>query len=178
MFDTAGKCVLDQSWSDGNVCPLSFPFPCTSFLSINFMFRYANHMLSLFTAPLLHFLLVINYVYVFSIYAQTFELTLGYSWWNTKFIGNSGVYILQIIVFWIMTPCCLLNRYWCFGGTWCLLLRVTPCSLVGGYNHFRGICCLHLQDWLDVVIHLLWYMVSQPRRPHWEYSSLWKLKNL
>jgi hypothetical protein len=77
---------------------------------------------------------------------------------------------IQVVVFWVVTPCSHSVGYQHFGGLCCLSLQgevvhillhpklevftamkiqvvfcvVTPCSDSVGYQHFGGLCCFHL----------------------------------
>jgi hypothetical protein len=54
--------------------------------------------------------------------------------------------VIQVEVFWVVTPCSVVVGYQRFGGPCCLHLHwvVTSCSVVVGYQRFGGPCCLHL----------------------------------
>jgi hypothetical protein len=89
---------------------------------------------------------------------------------------------LQVVVFWVMTPCSDVVGYHRFGGPCCLHLQgevsgawieiqvvvfwvMTLCSNVLGYQRFGGPCTLHLQGivtgaWTEIQVEFFWVVLS------------------
>jgi hypothetical protein len=65
---------------------------------------------------------------------------------TSKYVVSFMVMIVQIVVFWDVTPCSLVGGYQCLGGTCCLHLQVSKHLLVAGRDSNK------IRNYLNAVI--------------------------
>jgi hypothetical protein len=87
--------------------------------------------------------------------AISFQLQVSIAAWTMWDLKSTWQAVtIDITVVLDVTPCSLVHRYECLGGTCCLNIHivvitvsydVTPCSLVHRYECLGGTCCLNIQ---------------------------------